>query len=199
MPTFAKLQRARSPSRPAAAGAWGARGTSLTSRCLQLLSPLAAARTDKLHQENKIQRAEQPQDLAWVVGLRKHPEIKQSVVLLLPWSFPSSKDKIKGWPASGKAAAARKVPEPHTLVQGQLSHKPTLGHEGGSSALQCCKKAGAGRLVEVRGDGMGKSWQRVFGWGCRVTAQFSSCPPAPLQPPHSSLLGSESTEEFGGD
>ena len=54
-----------------------ARGTSLMSRCLQLLSPLEAAQMDKLRQENKIQRVEQPQDLAWVVGLRKHQEIKQ--------------------------------------------------------------------------------------------------------------------------
>lgn len=73
-PTFAKPQRARSPSSPAAAGACRARRTPLTSRCLQPLSPPAAVCIDQLCQENKIQRAEQPQDLAWV---GKHQEIKQ--------------------------------------------------------------------------------------------------------------------------
>lgn len=81
---------------------------------------------DKLSQENKTQRVEQPPDLAWVVGLRKHQGMKQKVILLLPWSVPSSRDKIQGW--SEKCWS-------HTHVT-----KPSLGLEGDSSAPRCRRK-----------------------------------------------------------
>lgn len=98
-----------------------------------------------------------------------------------------------------------------TRCTGMVSHKPTLGQAGGSCAPGRCGTAEAGRVVGVGGDGtgksrdgMGKSWQRVFGWGCRVHAELSSHPPtapppAPLQPPRSPLPASLSAEEFGGD
>lgn len=76
-PAATQPQGAGSPPSPAGAAACGARAACLMSRCLQLLSLPEAARVDELHQENKIQRVEQPQDLAWVVGLRKQQEIQR--------------------------------------------------------------------------------------------------------------------------
>ena len=80
-------------------------------------------------------------------------------------------------------------------VWGRLSHKPTLGHEVGSSAGS--QKQGGWWGYEETGRGRASS-------GCLdgVAECGLSSPPArplaPLQPPHSSPPGSESAEEFGG-
>lgn len=196
-PTFAKPQE--SPSNPAAGRA---RGTSLTSRCLQLLSPPEAARTDKLRQENKIQRAGAAPGPGLGGGTEKAP---RDQAVGGPASFPGHSLPEGTKLRAGQRVATRQQGRcrSHTCPYGDGCHtNPPRGTRRavlppGAAGRQ---KLGGWRRYEETGRGRAGSGRLDGVAGCGL-----SSPPAPPPPPGTAAAPAqlpawerERAEEFGG-